>query len=461
MMTTARRSAVPRGISSANAPALDLPARFMALGMCGFLTVAILIPWAAPLLLHGFGDHRLLAFVHLNTLGVVAAVILGASYQLVPVVLQTPLASVRAGRLSFWCYLAGLLLFLPSLLRVWLPGLAVGSTLLLLAFSLYIWVIAVTLLRAPYQDVISWHIGAALMGLGGGVVLGVLLAFNKGLGFLGGMTSELLAAHVTLMLAGWVSVLLAGVAYRLVGMFTLAEDALWEPGAWIELALSTAGAWILAASFLFGIDGWLRLASGVMLLGGQGMYLAELARLYRLRRRRAFDIHIPFVLISALLGCAAAALLVAGFALGIGPGRSLWVATGWLVIAGLAETAIQGLFYKIATFLVWLHRYAPQAGRKRVPRLEDLYQRRLAVVGWAYWTVGLALSVVAIAAGSPLISLLAGLGLSTGLACFLVNVIRIGGHWKPIRIGLMEFPRVSLSGGERMEEHRGPRSTNA
>lgn len=461
MTTTARRPAAPRGISSAHAPALDLPARFMALGMCGFLIVAALAPWAAPLLLRGFGDHRLLAFVHLNTLGVVAAVILGASYQLVPVVLQTPLASPRVGRVSFWFYLAGLLLFLPSLLTVWLPGLAIGSTLLLLAFSLYIGVIGITLRRAPYQDVISGHIIAALVSLGGGIALGVLLAFNKGLGFLDGMTANLLAAHVTLMLAGWVAVLLAGVAYRLVGMFTLSEDALWHPGAWIELALMTAGSWILAIAFLFSLDGGLRLTGGLMLLAGQGLYLAELMRLYRRRRRRAFDIHIPFALTSASLGVVAAALLVAGFVLGVGAGRPLWVVAGWLAIAGLAETAMQGFFYKIATFLVWLHRYAPQAGRKRVPRLEDLYQRRLAVAGWVYWITGLALSVAAIATGSQLISLFAGLGLSTGLACFLVNVIRIGGHWKPIRIGLMEFPRVSLSSGERMEERRGPRSSNA
>ena len=48
----------------------------------------------------------------------------GASYQLVPVVLQTPLASVRIGRLSFWCYVIGLALFLGGLWRAWLPGLS-------------------------------------------------------------------------------------------------------------------------------------------------------------------------------------------------------------------------------------------------------------------------------------------------------------------------------------------------
>ena len=46
------------GISSAHAPALDLPARFMALGMLGLVTVAIISPWAFPLLLDGFYAPR-------------------------------------------------------------------------------------------------------------------------------------------------------------------------------------------------------------------------------------------------------------------------------------------------------------------------------------------------------------------------------------------------------------------
>ena len=427
------------GISSASAPALDVPARFFALGMAGLVTVAALAPWGVARLILGFGDRRALAFVHLNTLGVVAAVILGASYQLVPVVLQTPLASERLARLSFWLYLGGVGLFLPGLLTLWLPALAGGSTLLLSAFALYAGVLGWTLRRAPRRDVVAWHVAAALVSLVGGVVLGVALAFNEGMGFLGGLTFRLLAAHVTLMLAGWVAVLLAGVAYRLVGMFTLAEDALDRRSAWLSLGLSSGGAWVLAASLALDAGRTASVAGAALIAAGQLGFAGQLARLYRHRRRRGFDVHAPFAQTAAAFGVVAAVTLVAGLTLGRPDDPRWWLAAGWLAIAGLAETAIQGFFYKIATFLVWLHRYAPEAGRRPVPRLEALYRRRPAVAGWGLWTGGLALSLAAIVFGSATLGAIAGLAMSGAVGCFLSNVLAIAGHWRPIRVGLVQL----------------------
>jgi hypothetical protein len=134
-------------------------------------------------------------------------------------------------------------------------------------------------------------------------------------------------------------------------------------------------------------------------------------------------------------GLLAVSLVAAGIALRIGPDSRLWVAAGWLAIAGVAETAIQGFFYKIAPFLIWLHRYAPLAGRRPVPRLEDLYDRRLALAGWALWSLGLLLSLVAMLVAQPAIGHLAGIVVSVSLACFLANAGRIGRHGLPARAG--------------------------
>ena len=454
-MSASPVAAPPRasGISSAHAPALDLPARFMAVGMLMLAALAVAAPWTTPLLLGSFYDPRLLAFVHLNTLGVIAAVILGASYQLIPVVLQTPLASVRLARLSFWCYLGGLIALPVGLLRVWPMALTLGGTLLALAFGLYIGVVITTLRRAPHRDVVAWHIAVSVVGLLGGMLYGVILAINKGSGFLGAHTLDNLAAHATLMLGGWIAVLLAGVAFRLVGMFTLAEDALWIPGAWLELGLTAGGAWVLSTNLHLTGPRVINMAGAAALLGGCALFTAQLVHLYRRRRRRGFDVHIPFALTAAVAGLVAAVLLVVGLGRGLAPGASLWMVVGWLAIAGLAETAIQGFFYKIATFLVWLQRYAPLAGRQRVPKLEELYDRRLALAGWAGWTAGVGLEALAIAMGNFSLSHVAGVFVAVGLGCFLANVIRIANHWRtpstgerpPVvgrRIGLAEATAV-------------------
>ncbi len=416
------------GLSSKNAPELDLPGRFMIVAMIMLLLVALISPWAYPLLLDGFYAPRLLAFVHLNTLGVIAAVLVGASYQLIPVVLQTPLASVRLGRVSFWLYIAGIALFLPGLYETWRPALSAGAALVFTALIVYLIVVAMTLRQAPATDVVSWHITLALAGLGAGIIAGFLLALNKGAGFLGAATFRLLAAHATLMLGAWVVVMLNGVAYRLVGMFTLSEDQLWHRVAWTELAFSVLGAWVLAAGLLFEAPRAVLGIGALAILIGQILFGSQLVHLYRVRRRRGFDVHIPFALTAAACGVLGAALLAAGLFADRPVSSSIWIATGWLAISGVALTAIQGFFYKITTFLVWLHSYAPLAGRGRVPRLEDLYDRRIARTGWGFWLIGLAASIAAILISNRSLATVAGIAALVGLGCFLVNVGRIGAH---------------------------------
>ncbi len=417
------------GIDSGHAPALDLPARFMALSMVALAVSVLSAPFYLPELQSNISDFRLLAFVHINTLGVVGAMIVGASYQLVPVAIQTPLASVRAGRISFWFYTAGLALFLAGLWETWIPVLATGATLLGVAFVLYIGVILATWLRTPHRDVVSWHIVLGSLNAGAGMVFGVLLAFNKSNGLLGGRLMEFLAAHIAIMLGGWVVMTFFGVAYRLIGMFTLSEHHLMRPLAWTELAFLFAGIWLLALRFALRLPGLIGLAGGILCLAATACFAVQIAHLYQRRMRRALDVHMPFALIAAVFAIVATLLLAFGLATDRPPSSPVWVASVWLALFGVAETAIQGFFYKIATFLVWLKRYAPVAGTRPVPQLDQLYDRRLAFWGWGAWSIGVigvALSLLLDLAAIRLIALL----LLAGAGCFLVNVVSIARHWK-------------------------------
>jgi hypothetical protein len=111
------------------------------------------------------------------------------------------------------------------------------------------------------------------------------------------------------------------------------------------------------------------------------------------------------------------------------PGEPLWVATIWLAIFGVVGTAIQGFFLKIASFLVWLKRYAPVAGRQTVPKLEQLSNRTLAWCGLGLWMVGNLVVAGALLADTELVRLAAPLLMAAG-ACWVVNVVRIASHWR-------------------------------
>jgi len=194
--------------------------------------------------------------------------------------------------------------------------------------------------------------------------------------------------------------------------------------------LTAGGAWLLAAAILLGLGQRVSLVGAGALILGLGLFALQLGRLYRLRRRRTFDIHIPFAIVATASGLLALGLACYGLASSRPASDSVWRAAGWLAIVGWAETAIQGFLYKIGAFLTWLHRYAPLAGRRRVPKLEDLYGRRTALLGWAAWTFGVGGGAVAILTGLPWLAPLAGAALSLGLGGLLVNACRIGWHWR-------------------------------
>jgi hypothetical protein len=419
------------GLSSANAPALDLPARFMALSISALVVLAVSAPWSLPLVQGGFSDFSLLAIVHLATLGFIGSMIIGASYQLVPVAIGVRLSSVSLGRASFWFYGSGLALFLLGLERAWLAALAIGASLLGAGFLLYIGVIVTTWWRAPHQDVVAWHIGLASLNAGIGMSFGVLLAFNKQNGVLGDRLLHILAAHIAMMLVGWVALTFTGVAYRLIGMFTLSESHFRPWLAWAELAGVAGGAWLLALQFLFDWPAWTGQVAALALVAGFACFVAQIGRLYRRRMRRTFDIHVPFALAAAGAALTAAILLTIGLFRSMAPNDPIWVAVIWLGVFGTAGTAIQGFFYKIATFLVWLKRYAPVAGRETVPKLEQLYDRRIAVAGWGLWTSAIVLGGVAILAGWGIMAM-TGVVLFAGVACFTTNVVMIARHWFPM-----------------------------
>jgi cbb3-type cytochrome oxidase subunit 1 len=79
-------------------PSVLLPLRYLVAAAGAFLLAAVSLPWLARELAGHYYQPRILALTHTATLGWITLTIMGASYQIIPIVLERPIWSERLGR---------------------------------------------------------------------------------------------------------------------------------------------------------------------------------------------------------------------------------------------------------------------------------------------------------------------------------------------------------------------------
>ncbi len=421
--------AVPRGASPAtapglaatNAPPFRLPGEHFAAALLFLLLGAAGLVVAAPLLAGGFyPSPRVVGVTHLFTLGWITTSIMGALYQFLPVALGEPIRSRRLAHATFGLYVPGLLAFVAGLMTghkdvMLLGAAAFGTAIVMFAANL-----GRTLARARRRDVTWWALACADAFLLMTLVFGTALAGNLRWGYLGGHRLTALGVHLHVALAGWVLLVIIGVAHRLLPMFLLSHGAGDRfARAAVVLVASGAGSLAVLHHAAAPFSRWLPAA---LIGAGLVCFLIQARRFYAHRHRPALDPGMR--LAAAALGFLAVALALAAPVLGgVAAPR---VATAYVATLVLGISLfVAAHYYKIVPFLVWYHRFGPLAGRRPVPRVAELYSARLATAAAALLLAGAAGFVAAVGAGAPRAARLAALAFASGVAVEAYQMLQL------------------------------------
>ena len=416
-------------LASDHTPDVTLPLRFIVLGLVSFVTATVWLAFRPDLLVaYHYGPH-VIALTHLVVLGFISSVVMGAVYQLAPVALETRLHSERLARIHFWCHLIGV----PGMVAMfWIWDMKqVGhfGTFFGLGIGLFAWNIARTLRRARRWNAVAYGIASSTGWLVLTMLAGLFLASAKcwprinPLDPLGG-----LHAHAHLGVLGCFVILIVAVSFRLVPMFLLSEVQSERRARWSLHLLNLGVAGLVTTIALK--SPW-KLAFVFFVVAGLVVYAIELTAILAARKRRSLDWGLRsffssmFVLgVLAVLGGVLCwpTLPANGFT------TRLENVYGFLALFGFVAWAILGMLYKILPFLVWYRAYAAEIGRSRVPVLHEMYSHPLQAVGYWTYTIGLAATALAMAAGSEPLVQAGWLLLVAGVAVFLVNAGRILRH---------------------------------
>ena len=245
-------------------------------------------------------------------------------------------------------------------------------------------------------------------------------------------------AHAHLGVVGFFTMLIVGVSYKLVPMFTLSEIQ--------NQRRATASVWLLNVGLLGSVVSILlrspwKFAFALVIVLALAVYGWELAAIVRARKRVALDwgvrSFLTAVAILSLLSVLAAVLAWPGLALNefIGQLENLY---GFLGLIGFVTFAIVGMLHKIVPFLVWFHTYSPHVGRAQVPVLADLYSERLQIIGYWTWLAGLVATSAGIVLQNNCVARGGAILLAASLTLLAVNIGKILSHvFRPV---LKPFP---------------------
>ncbi len=390
-----RRLRVGRAYTKRTAP-LYVPLIFWATGATGMVAGLLDLDRVRRLLFSSAAaTGPILGAVHLLTLAGLTMVMMGALYQLVPVLFNgSPVRVIRS--VSQWAlYTAGLVFFIWGLNGqshglVWIGSGATGAGILYFLVNM-----GGLYQRRSTWNITAWFFTAALFYLALTVVMGGLLLLSGRTGI--GSFAHELSIHLVIALGGWFGLLVAGASYRLWAMFGRKhrEPRYWQ-ATWVLANLSIV---VLVVGNLSMIPSLVD-AGWIVELGACGAYLADMVPAGLIDRRTMQDgalrLLIPsmgFLWVWQILGSVA-----------------LWdhQPTLWrpaILAYGLGWVGMNFMWFsqKIVPFIVWLHRYAHVHGRGKMPRLKDIWPSKWTLVPFWAGTVGISLVIAGAGLSQPML----------------------------------------------------------
>lgn len=409
------------GLRTDQAPPLSIPTSFFLLAPLAMVASGALLAWAGDGVFVTRWSPYAMAATHLGTLGFLGSIMLGALYQVIPVVAGAPVPGVRLAHAVHALFALGVVALAVGLATGSAAWLTLAPALLGAAFTLFLPPVAVALVRAPTRGETVWGMRLAVLGLLGVAALGAFMAMGRaGHLHVSGDWLAWVTAHAALGGVVWVGGLVTAVSWQVVPMFYLTPAL----PAWSRRATVAAVGFALLAvpGALLGGGGPVAVSLGALPASVMVWWVhpAVALRAIQRRRRRRVDGSVRFW----WAGLAAAPLLpilAAGALLGTDPRWS--VALGWVFVWGWAGMIAHGMLTRIVPFLVWFHRYASLVGRVPVPTMRGLLpdgRIRAAVLLHASAVV---VGGAAIASGSGLVARGAGLLLGATGGLLALNLL--------------------------------------
>jgi hypothetical protein len=410
------------GLRLEQAPPLSIPISFFVTAPFALIIAGGLLALNGAALITTRFAGTTAALVHLTTLGFFAMVMLGALYQMIPVVAGAPVPAVRSAHGVHVALVAGLGSLVIGLWTSSRLALMLAAGLLGAGFLVFLFLTGVALARAPAKSATVHGMRVAVSGLVVLAALGITMAVLRGSGTPAPGYAGWMSAHIAIGFLVWIGGLISSVSFQVVPMFYLTPSF----PRWAERAIVASVALTLllvTGTVAVGADPlWIAVGAVPAWLGVLVLHPIIALRAIAKRRRPRTDPSLWFWragLLAGLIAAPAGAVAVSA------DDFRVPLLFGWLLLFGWGGLVIHGMLTRIVPFLVWFHRFSTRIGKQRVPSMRELLPDRYARVGLGVHLSTLGLGAVGIATGIDAVARAAGVGIALTGAALLVSIGRV------------------------------------
>lgn len=398
-----------------------------------FLAATILLFFSGNAFTQHYFHPQTIAITHTMALGWGTMIILGASHQLVPVLIEARLFSNLLAYASFVLAGLGIPLLVYSFFHFQFNWIAkLGGILINLAIVCFLINLAFSILKSKKENVHAVFVFTAATWLFVTTLIGLLLIFNFTKSILPRDSLHYLSLHAHIGMAGWFLLLVMGVGSRLIPMFLISKYD--KPKQlWLIYFLVNGALVSFVILFFFSAKSFLYSAPVAFVLLALALFGKYCRQAYRQRIRRQVDEQVRISLLSVVMMLLPVIFLIVvivmllfSFAY-----AKLVLAYGFSVFFGWLTAIILGMTFKTLPFIVWNKVYHNKAGLGKTPNPKDLFSNKVFNIMGICYLSGFTLFTIGILSANTVILEIASALLLITSALYNFNILKMLVH-KPV-----------------------------
>ena len=368
---------------------------FYAYAAISFLFATILLFFSASAFTKHYFHPNTLAITHCMALGWGTMMILGASHQLVPVLIEGKLYSNVLAYISFVFGAIGipLLIYGFYFFNLGWPAQS-GGILINAAVITYLLNLAVSMVKSKKENVHAVFIFTASLWLLLTTLLGLLLLYNFTAIILPKDSLHYLSLHAHIGIIGWFLLLVMGVGSRLIPMFLISKYNNTKL-LWVIYGLVNGSLLSFILSFLFlntTAFYFIPVTAMLLVLLLFGYYCYSC---YKQRIRKKVDEQMKITLTSVmmlLIPLIFLIIIIASLLLGT-VNTKMVLLYGFVIFFGWITAIIFGMTFKTLPFIIWNKVYRLHAGLGKTPNPKDLFSSKIFIAMCFIYLFGFALFI--------------------------------------------------------------------